>query len=270
VPCSEHACLKRKFEGSSGVSQLAIMTDGNLAAIRNEEQIDIYSPTGSRLRTVGEFGAEPGEFDGAWDVAIGANGSLFVADYYNDRIQELKPDGQVEEFPAESPEKVTVSPAGTIYFSDSSQITRAADSTGPGYSWGADGTDQTGFRWTSAIAVDSSGDVYVVESINNRAFRFGDIGTGIVNVKWVTSGKGVDPGEFRRATGLTVVGDRVYVADVGGSNVHVLNAEDGSFLFTFPVTDDEGFDISPEDIAVDTNGNVYIADGSIYVYSLKS
>ena len=53
-----------------------------------------FSPEGEFLFEWGEFGDAPGQFHTPHDLAVDAQGRLYVADRENDRIQVFEPDGK--------------------------------------------------------------------------------------------------------------------------------------------------------------------------------
>jgi sugar lactone lactonase YvrE len=81
------------------------------------------------------------QFAGPAGVAVDGSGNVFVADYYNNRIRKVTPEG------------VVTTLAGSFQ----------------GY---ADGTGAAAqFSWPNGVAVDASGTVYVADTINNRIRR---------------------------------------------------------------------------------------------------
>ncbi len=272
VPCSEHACLTTTFNDDFGGYSIATLASGNLAALGGDHQVGIYTSEGRLLRIIGEFGTEEGEFNGPAALAVGPNDDLYVADTDNRRIQLLKASGQIEVIPFDYPNVLAATSAGKIYTGRYSRIERILTTGEVEFTWGPDGTDASEFDYLTDIAIDESGDIYALSTSNGRVYRFSDAGPGETTVKWSIGGIGVDPGEFRSPSALAIAANRVFVADGSGKSarVHVLDAVNGSFLFKFPITDNDGYGLYPEDIAADANGNVYIADWGIYVYTLKS
>lgn len=84
------------------------------------QKFDAY---GNFLGALGSRGSEPGQFAGVWDVTVGSNGNVFVADYAdpNRRVQELTPDGSfVRAFPSKvaEPMGVAVDLHGFVYVTE--------------------------------------------------------------------------------------------------------------------------------------------------------
>jgi len=98
----------------------------------------------------GGQGGANGQFQYPYDLAADAFGSLYVADYGNNRVQEF----QIHE----------VTSSGV----------RSAQTTGLTFlsKWGGHGTGDGQFSEPSGICVDATGNVYVADTGNSRIQRF--------------------------------------------------------------------------------------------------
>jgi tripartite motif-containing protein 71 len=162
-------------------------------------------------------------------IALGLSAQVFVTDSWNDRIQKFTAEGKF--------------------------ITK----------WGARGSDNGEFRFPTGIAVDSSGNVYVADFGNSRIQKFTADGKFIT--KWGSEGSG--DGEFSRPQGIAVDSSgNVYVADFGNSRIQKFTA-DGKFITKWGSrgsgdgefgSGDAIVFVGPTGIAVDSSGNVYVAD----------
>jgi DNA-binding beta-propeller fold protein YncE len=82
-------------------------------------------------------------------------------------------------------------------------------------SWGSKGSGNGQFNENHGIDIDSSGNVYVVDTRNNRIQKFSSDGTFIL--KWGSEGCGAD--EFLIPHDITIdSSDNIYISDSG--NVH--------------------------------------------------
>lgn len=273
VPCSKHACLKGLFDTDDLTgSRMALTADGAIAGL-TMGQVRVYSSAGALLREYGEFGDGDDELRNPVDLAISPGGEIVVSDAGNGRIQVISAAGAFSEIPNQHPSALDITPSDRLYGIGSSGylIDRILSNGQTSYSWGPDGTSQTQFAYAQDLAVDASGDIYVLEYGSNKVYRFSDDGAGAITEQWVVGGAGVDPGEFIYPIALAVANGRVFVADANAANVHVFNAADGAFLFRFPTTFRSGDPLVAQDLAVDAQGRVFLRSGAHFaIYSLRS
>ena len=177
-----------QFEAPRGV---ALAPDGSVyVADSRNNRIEKFDATGKLLLTWGTFGsldaktADPGTFNEPWGVAVGADGSVYVTDTWNHRVQKFDANGQFIKM------------------------------------WGIFGQGETpdAFWGPRAIAIDKQGRVYVADTGNKRMAIFdangnslGSVGTG-----------GSDPGQLDEPVGLAVTSDgTLYVADTWNQRIQV-------------------------------------------------
>jgi uncharacterized repeat protein (TIGR01451 family) len=142
----------------------------------------------------------------------------------------------------------------------------AAASAEGGYTfitkWGCKGTGDGEFGiGPAAIAVDSSGYVYVTDYYNNRIQKFDSVGNFIT--KWGSYGTG--DGEFHWAEGIAVDSSGyVYVTDRYNHRIQKFDSV-GNFITKWGCggTGDGEFS-APFGIVVDSSGYVYVADTENY------
>lgn len=95
-----------KFDIPVDVGGIAVSPNGNLVAISDtsDQIILLYSmPTGDMIRSFGTSGARPGEFDLPQGLCFSSDGSnILVAEYGNDRVQEVNLTGEHVRFIAVS------------------------------------------------------------------------------------------------------------------------------------------------------------------------
>ena len=125
--------------------------------------------------------------------------------------------------------------------------------------WGTYGTGRSSFSAPRGVAVNSSDELYVVDTGNHRIQKFADDGTFIC--KW--GKEGVGAGEFKYPQGITIdLLGNVYVADVGNCRIQKFSSS-GNFLLEWGSygSGDDQF-VSPRGVVVDVVGNVYVVDKS--------
>jgi sugar lactone lactonase YvrE len=177
-------------------------------------------------------------FRGLRGLALDASGIIYVADTDNHRIRAVRP--------------------GNV-------VTTLTGST-EGY---RDGVDKPMFGGPHGLAVDSAGSIYVADSYNHRIRKInpeGLVTTVAGSTQGYSDGTGTDA-KFRgpRDLALDSAGN-IYVADTYNHRIRKINPEG---LVTTVAGSTEGYSDgtgveakfrSPQSLAVDRDGNIYVAD----------
>jgi DNA-binding beta-propeller fold protein YncE len=180
-------------------------------------------------RVIGADGSQPGQLSRPRDLAVAEDGSLYVADTENHRIQHLAPDGSVLNIWGSYADiSKGEAPPGTFF-----------------EPWG--------------IALGPDGSIYVADTWNHRIQKF--TGEGQFVKMWGYFGEAEQPDAFWGPRDVTVDGDgRVFVTDTGNKRIVVFDA-DGNYINQFGGT---GLGLGqfdePVGVAVDAEGRVYVAD----------
>lgn len=181
-------------------------------------------------------------FNGPIGVVAGADGSIYVADTYNDRIRKISPAGQV---------------------------TTLAGGGGTGYRDGA-ATDAL-FDTPSGIAVNDDGVVFVADTGNNAIRRIAPSGE-VTTFGLATAGvNDVEPGSgLYRPVGLAQSGGYLYATD-GAGRVVIFSADGTGRTLAGGASGSEngpgaaaGFR-NPTGIAADGHGIAWVADSDNYL-----
>jgi DNA-binding beta-propeller fold protein YncE len=129
--------------------------------------------------------------------------------------------------------------------------------------WGTTGLGNGQFDEPSGIAVDASGNVYVVDRFNDRVQKFSS--TGVHMTHWGGSGTGA--GQFDSPRGIAVdASGHVYVADAFNARIQKFTSSGAYVLQWGTLGNGDGQFSAPRAITVDGSGFVYVTDDG---FSLK-
>jgi len=178
---------------------------------------------------IGQTGSGPAQFQAPRSIALAADGSIYVADSRNNRIQHLTITGdEINSWGSFADVAMGEAPGGTF-----------------NEPWG--------------VAVAPNGNVYVMDTWNYRIQKFNANGEFLS--MWGTNGFAESPFAFYGPRGVAVDADgKVFVVDTGNKRVVVFDASD-NYITQFGVAGMENgqFD-EPVGIALDEQGQVYITD----------
>lgn len=177
----------------------------------------------------GTSGSEPGQFNAPRGIAFAPDGTFYVADSRNHRIQHFDQNGQVVNFWGTFADQLTGNaPMGTF-----------------NEPWG--------------VAVGPDGSVYVSDTWNHRVQKFDKDGNPLK--MWGVFGTAETPGALYGPRGIFVTADnRVFVADTGNKRILIYDSE-GNLISQFGNEGMEPGQFSePVDVKVDEFGRVYVTD----------
>ena len=160
-----------------------------------------YADDGTYLDQWGSFGVGDGQFLAAADVAVDATGNAYATDYLSNRVQKFDSTGGFLGWWGKDG-------SGYIGWHDpgSGAIPVAGDEPGA-------------LNAPTGIAVDSGGDVFVVDAGNCRVEKFGPTGATLSTFGEYAESPG-GPGQFNDPGGIDVGADGgVYVADSDNNRV---------------------------------------------------
>ena len=214
-------------------------------------------------------GSGDGTFWRPEGVAVASDGSIYVADTQNNRIQKFSSNGDFltkwgtlgsGDGQFDSPKSIAVGPDDMVYIVDTyNQRIQKFDSTGNFVmKWGSPGTGDGEFYSPYGIAVGPDGTVYVSDVGNACIQKFDSTGNFIS--KWTD----IQPGwQFNTPTGIAVGPDgSVYVADTWNFYIHKFDSN-GNFITNWQIYGRCGGECDP------LFGVVVGPDGSVYVTNLR-
>jgi sugar lactone lactonase YvrE len=228
-------------------------------------------------------GDDNNHFSWPADIAVDSSGNVFVSDYHNHRIQKFNSSGTyletrgvtgtpyvVDTSRLNAPWGIEVASDGSIYVAESRGYRLLKLDPAGTQLWtvgeaGVVGSDNSHFGdWTGiegGLGLDSSGNVYVPDTANNRVQIFDSSGAYVDTLGSYGSGNY----QFSCPTGVAIspVDDSIYVLDRCNQRVQVYDASQ-TYQDTLGVTGVTGSDNAhfdwPYGVAVDNSGNVYVAD----------
>jgi uncharacterized protein (TIGR03663 family) len=216
---------------------VAVAPDGNLVIADGvNHRIVVVSPEGEQLTSFGSFcnladnagcqGNGAGQFNEPWGVGVGPDGSIYVSDTWNHRVQKFDADGKF--------------------------VTMWGGFADTGGALGAEAT----FWGPRGLAVDPQGNVYVADTGNKRIQKFDADGKFLSQY----GGVGVEPGQFNEPVGVAVAPDgTIFVADTWNRRIQSFD-QDFRPLAQWPIGSWSGQSVVNKPYIAADNERVWISD----------
>ena len=224
--------------------------------------ISIYN-SGKRIRSFGQEGSAPGQFQYPHGVAVDRAGNILVVDGGNHRIQKFTADGKFiasvgsngsKPLQFSGPVGIGISPSEKVYICE--QLNHRVQILNPDLtfstSFGSMGRDDGQFNYPWDVTCDGQGNVYVADRENHCIQVFTEDGCflrkfGMYNLVWPAS-VAIDSD------------DVVYVAEKENHRIFLFSSE-GDFLRSFGSQGaGRGQFNQPCGIAIDKDGLVCVCD----------
>ena len=231
--------------------------------------ISTYSSE-KRIRSFGQSGSAPGQFQHPCGVAVDRAGNILVVDGDNHRIQKFTAEGKFmasvgssgcKPLQFSSPVGIGISPSEKVYICDwgNHRVQILNPDLTFSTSFGSRGSGDGQFDYPCDVAFDSRGSVYVAAGENHRIQVFTEEGHFLRKF----GKRGGGDGELDCPVGVAIDSDDVvYVAEQCNHRISLFTSE-GHFLRSFG-TEGEGpgqFNC-PFGIAVDKDWLVYVCDSN--------
>ncbi len=266
----------------NGPRGLAIAPNGDiLVADSRNHRIQQFSPQGEFIRAWGSFSgadslqAAPGTFNEPWGVAVGPDGSVYVSDTWNHRVQKFDSQGQfitawgvfgLSDTPGSlyGPRGITVDEQGRVFVADTGNkriVIYDADGNLLGQ-FGGEGFGLGQLYEPVDVKLDKNGLAYVTDTWNQRIqiFMPFDDGTGFNAIQeWPVSAWFSESLDNKPYLAIAPNGD-VLISDPEGYRI-IAFSPTGEILLTWGEygIDSFAFDL-PSGIVSDADGNIWVAD----------
>ena len=236
-------------------------------------------------KVIGQSGTEEGQFNAPRAMAMGMDGSIYIADSRNNRIQHIASNGTVLQVwgtysnilkgdappgTFNEPWGIAVGPDGSVYVADTWNY-RIQKFTSNGLfvtMWNSygDPNQPTSFYGPRGIAVNKLGQVLVTDTGNDRVVIFDSAGKYLGQF----GEKGFDLGQFDEPVGLAIDKEgNLFVADTWNQRIQVFAADKVGIgyspIYSWDVKAWSGQSVENKPfLALDSDNNVFITDPDGY------
>ena len=221
-------------------------------------------------------GPLPGQFNKPRGLAVDPKGFIYVADYYNARVQKFAPDGKFlltfgtkgeGQGQFKEPNSVVVADDGSVYVTDGlAHKLLKFDADGKFIKeWNKDTQPPLDFYGARDLAFGPNKKLYIIDQGHTQITVF-DPATETSN-SWGSAGTG--EGQFNESTGIGIGGGLVFVTDRDNHRIQVFDL-DGKFVRQWAVPGWERYHY-PDIVYDDANKHLYVSDGrtnSILVFDV--
>ncbi|WP_373999135.1 NHL repeat-containing protein [Bdellovibrio bacteriovorus] len=255
----------------SGARRVHVDSSDNIWVMDANPSIRIFSPSGTLIRKIGSQGTGTTQFSGALDFVLDKNGTVYVADTWNHRIQVYANDGThlrsiglgqgAGDGQMNQPYSVDVDQNLNVYVVDHlNHRIQKFDSSGNFVSkFGSHGTGPGQFQSAMRIRISTSGDIFVPDPVQG-ILKFDS--TGAYQTTWL----GVAPGHtaFESPMNIALAPDgKIYVVDLIDMMEYRLEVLDATGAWQETLTnysDAEKLFTAPTSLWIDKDDNIFVAD----------
>ena len=264
--------LASRLSASAG---LATDSEGNVwVADTGNDQVQEFSPEGKLIRHFGEEGSEDGQLSEPNAIAIGSGGEVYVADKGNWRIEEFTAEGEFVRTwgsPEESgylllPSGLDTDSEGDVWvlqpgipaFNIKPRVQEfTAEGEFIAAHYIAEGAEEGQLDHPEGLAIDSSDDLWIADTENDRLERFSPEGEFLS----AFGEEGSEAGQLSNPQGIAIDSEgHLWVTDAGNDRVQAFSSE-GEYLSQFGESGTaDGQFSEPRTLATDSEGNLWVVD----------
>ena len=242
-----------------------LMDQATIAIVEyGAHRVTVLDNEGNRIRSIGSRGTRPGQFTHPRGIALSADqNSLLVTD--NHRIQQLTFDGEAIMSAGGSnhgssrtdfynPTGIAVNPSnGNIYVADTdnNRVKVLNNNLEVLMSFGRSTNPSERLNGPYDVQLDNAGDVYVVDSLHHCVKKYSPKGRLLSQIGSI----GESPGSLGWPTSIAISSyEYLYITEQDNMRVSIFS-RNGDIISCF-----SGHFSGPQDIYVDSDGNVYVSD----------
>ncbi len=259
---------------------IAIDPVGNVFVVdTGNNRVQKFDNSGNYISQFGSQGSADGQFDTPNGIAIDSTGNLFVTDDDNYRVQKFDNSGNyISQFGSQGNDdgdfdgltRLAVDSTDNVYVVDANNYRiQKFDNSGNYISqFGSQGSADGEFNNVYSVTVDGNGNIYVVDRGQDRVQKFNS--SYDFQSSFGVYGEDSEDGAFDNPRGIAHdASNNIYVTDSSNENVQKFTSN-GTFVSQFgeygelgisPSSDNGKFN-APRDMAQDSHGNIYVADGA--------
>lgn len=238
--------------------------------VRGPVATETIQPAPLPAEFIWKLTGDPNPFNVPVGVTVDPQGTIYVMDTENTRVQKFDSDGEfILMWGSPGSDKgqfgirlqdegrLALDQQGNVYVLDDSNFrVQKFDSNGNYLTqWGTKGNEEGQFAEPSDIAIDQQNNIYIVDYLNRVVQKFDEDGNLLL--RWGSSGN--KDGEFEGIYSVAIdPAGNVLVAEESG-RIQKFDSN-GNFLFKISPPPVDAQFIQTWNIAVDGQGNIYIAD----------
>jgi len=200
------------------------------------------------------------------DVSLDSQNNLYVLDAGSSKIKKFGSNGNLilEWGSVGSEDGQLKNPSGIIVYSKSVHVMDKGNSRIVTFdkngnferAWGNSGIESQSLRNPESVAIDSLGTYFVSDSGWNKILKFDDTGKYVGKIESLQTASA----KFS-ATNSIVYAENRLLALVTNDNRILQFSGNGDFVKSFGTTgEDDGKFLNPNSLALDSNGNIFVAD----------